>query len=147
MTRDVLTDNLSDILNRVDEEMEVEAAPPRRLKLPPAPPIAAVVEPPQVQGIKHDGHKLPWFLLPSDAIDDVLEVLQYGAVKYGERNWELGMEWSRPFSALMRHMWAWWRGETYDPESGKPHLAHAACCVLFLLAYERRGVGVDNRVK
>ena len=146
MTRDVLTDNLTDILNRVDEEMELEAAPPRRLKLPPTPPVTVAMVEPQ-EAIKNDQGKLPWHLLPADAVDDVLEVLQYGAAKYGERNWELGMEWSRPFSALMRHMWAWWRGETYDPESGKPHLAHAACCVLFLVAYERRGVGVDNRVK
>jgi hypothetical protein len=32
-----------------------------------------------------------------------------------------------------------------DHESGRSHLAHAACCVLFLLAYERRKVGTDDR--
>ena len=26
--------------------------------------------------------------------------------------------------------------DTTDPESGRPHLAHAACCVLFALALE-----------
>jgi Domain of unknown function (DUF5664) len=142
--------NLSDILNRIDEEMLHEPPPSPVMKKNriPIPQIHAEPEP-QIEegGIKNDHGKLPWHLLPSDAIDDVLEVLQYGAAKYGARNWELGMAWSRPFSALMRHMWAWWRGEIYDPESGKPHLAHAACCVLFLVAYERRGVGVDDRVK
>jgi hypothetical protein len=134
---------MAEMLNRVDEQMALELAQPKTK--PKHPSVVA----PQVytEAVKNDADKLPWHLLPSDAIDDVLEVLQYGAGKYGERNWERGMEWSRPFSALMRHMWAWWRGETYDPESGKPHLAHAACCVLFLVAYERRGVGVDNRVK
>jgi hypothetical protein len=138
-----MTDNpLSEILNRVDDQLSMELA---QLKTKTKHPTAAA--PVYVEAVKNDAGKLPWHLLPSDAIDGVLEVLQYGAAKYGERNWERGMEWSRPFSALMRHMWAWWRGETYDPESGKPHLAHAACCVLFLVAYERRGVGVDNRVK
>lgn len=57
----------------------------------------------------------------------------------GERNWEKGMDFSRLFSAGQRHLIAWWEGETIDPESGLPHLAHAACCVLFLLALEKRG--------
>lgn len=129
---------MAEMLNRVDEQLAMELAIPKKGKAPAVTHNTA---------IKNDEGKLPWFLLPPDAIDDVLGVLQYGAAKYGERNWERGMDWSRPFSALMRHMWAWWRGETYDPESGKAHLAHAACCVLFLLAYELRGVGVDNRVK
>jgi hypothetical protein len=134
---------LTDMLNRVDEQMALELTQPKLKGKHPVAPAPQVYN----EAVKNDAGKLPWHLLPSDAIDDVLEVLQYGAAKYGERNWERGMEWNRPFSALMRHMWSWWRGETYDPESGKPHLAHAACCVLFLVAYERRCVGVDNRVK
>lgn len=94
---------------------------------------------------KYDTGKLPYDLLPSDAVEDILSVLHFGAEKYAARNWELGMDWSRPFAALMRHMWAWWRGEDTDPESGLSHLAHAGCCILFLLAYQKRGVGTDNR--
>lgn len=98
-----------------------------------------------MKAIKHDTNKLPYDLLPSDAVEDVLAVLQFGAEKYSARNWELGMDWSRPFAALMRHMWAWWRGEDNDPESGLSHLAHAGCCIMFLLAYSKRNVGTDNR--
>lgn len=96
-------------------------------------------------GTKNDTGKLPWHLLPPDALDAILGVLDYGALKYGDRNWEQGMAWNRPFSALMRHMWAYWRGEDYDPETGQLHLAHAACCILFLLGYQLRGIGEDNR--
>lgn len=39
----------------------------------------------------------------------------------------------RYFAAAMRHLWAWWTGEERDAETGESHLAHAACCVLFLL--------------
>jgi hypothetical protein len=97
------------------------------------------------EGRKFDADKLPWHLLPPDAIEEIVRVLEFGANKYGDRNWEKGMAWNRPFAALMRHMWAWWRGEDRDPETGITHLAHAGCCILFLLAYERRGVGDDNR--
>lgn len=97
------------------------------------------------EGRKDDTGKLPYDLLPSDAIEEVLEVLKYGAAKYEPRNWEKGMAWSRPFAALMRHMWAWWRREPCDIETGITHLAHAGCCLLFLLSYELRKTGVDDR--
>lgn len=97
------------------------------------------------EGRKDDTGKLPYHLLPSDAVEEILKVLAFGATKYAPRNWEKGMAWSRPFSALMRHMWAWWRGERCDPETGLSHLAHAGCCILFLLSYEVRGGGNDDR--
>lgn len=95
-------------------------------------------------GVKHDTAKPRHSLLPH-SIDDIIAVLEYGAAKYGERNWELGMEWSRPWNAAMRHLWAWWRGEECDKESGLPHLAHCACNILFLLSYQKNGVGRDDR--
>lgn len=98
-----------------------------------------------LEGKKFDDDKLPWHLLPADAVEEIVKVLQFGATKYGERNWEAGMGWNRPFAALMRHMWSWWRREEVDPETGLSHLAHAGCCLLFLLAYVKRAVGKDNR--
>ena len=90
------------------------------------------------EGRKDDKGKLPYELLAPEFLEATCRVLQFGADKYGVRNWEKGMAWSRPFGALMRHMWAWWRGEVADPESGKSHLHHAACCIMFLIAYEER---------
>jgi hypothetical protein len=98
-----------------------------------------------LEGKKFDDEKLPWHLLPGDAIEEIVKVLDYGQKKYAPRNWEKGMAWNRPFAALMRHMWAWWRREEKDPETGLSHLAHAGCCILFLLSYTLRGVGEDNR--
>ncbi len=98
-------------------------------------------------GVKHDEHKPPMYLLPPELLEGTAAVLDFGARKYSERNWELGMAWHRPFSALMRHMWAWWRGEDNDPETGMPHTWHAACCIAFLMAYEQRKIGTDDRPK
>jgi len=98
-----------------------------------------------VSGHKDDRGKAPYHLIAPEFLDATAQVLQFGAAKYAERNWEQGMNWSRPFSALMRHMWAWWRGERADPETGMSHLWHAACCIMFLLAYEARSAGNDDR--
>lgn len=97
------------------------------------------------EGVKFDGDKLPYDLIPPELLESVAKVLQFGAKKYAPRNWEKGMSWGRVFSALMRHMWAWWRKEDKDPETGFSHLEHAACCIAFLIAYEKRGVGSDDR--
>lgn len=97
--------------------------------------------------LKKDADKTPIELVPPELIFSVADVLDFGAKKYAPRGWEEGMKWSRVFGALMRHMWDWWRGENFDPETGKSHLHHAGCCISFLIAYEARKVGEDDRPK
>jgi hypothetical protein len=99
------------------------------------------------EGRKDDSEKIRLELVPPELLFGVGSILTFGAKKYEDRNWELGMNWSRVFGALMRHMWAWWGGEKVDPESGKSHLWHAGCCIAFLIAYEERKVGNDDRPK
>lgn len=109
-------------------------------------PVETLMSPPPTsEGRKDDSGKTPWHLMPPDALNQIAQVLEFGAGKYGDRNWEKGMNWSRPFAALMRHMWAWWRGEDRDPETGLSHLAHAGCCILFLLTYQGHATGKDDR--
>ena len=85
-------------------------------------------------------------LLPN-SIWDIVAVLEYGAGIYGKSNWKLGMKWTRCFDAAMRHLWAWFRGENVDPESGLPHLAHAAVNLMFIMDYGAMGAGEDDRPK
>lgn len=77
-----------------------------------------------------------------------MKVLQFGATKYGERNWEKGIHYSRLYSAAIRHLNAWFEGEDSDKETGLSHLAHATCCILFLLAFvvlNGEGYSLDDR--
>ncbi|WP_439392598.1 dATP/dGTP diphosphohydrolase domain-containing protein [Bradyrhizobium sp. PMVTL-01] len=99
----------------------------------------------QEAGSKFDAGKARIDLIAPEMLFGTAEILTFGAEKYGERNWEKGMSWSRPFGALMRHLWAWWRGEKNDAETGKPHLWHASCCLMFLIAFEARSEGTDDR--
>ncbi len=96
---------------------------------------------------KHDSTKLRVDLLPVDALESIAEIMQFGAAKYGEHNWRKGMQWSRLYAACLRHLWAWWRGEDTDPESGLAHLAHAACCIMFLIHYTKSQSGADDRFR
>lgn len=84
-------------------------------------------------------------LVPFGAIAEIADVLAYGAAKYEANNWARGTEWGRYFAALCRHIFAWWRGEDRDPETGYSHLAHAGCCLVFLMEYQRNAWGVDDR--
>lgn len=97
------------------------------------------------EGVKHDGSKLPFDLISPQALGLLAAVLREGALKYGRRNWEAGMDHSRVYAAAQRHLNAYWGGEDLDPETGQPHLAHALCCVMFLTHYTTTGTGKDDR--
>lgn len=87
------------------------------------------------KGVKHDAGKLPYDLLPWQALEEVVKVLEFGAAEYGPYNWASGMKFSRLLAAAFRHLVSYWRGERNDAETGYSHLAHAVCCLLFLLHF------------
>ena len=85
-------------------------------------------------GRKFDTGKLQYGLLPPEALRQVVEVLTYGATKYAPDNWRYVPEAKRRyFDAAQRHIWEWKAGEANDSETGASHLAHAICCLMFLL--------------
>ena len=86
------------------------------------------------KGVKYDGEKPRWDLLPFDAVEEVVKVLTAGANKYADDNWKHVRPFSRRYiSALLRHLVARIKGEIYDPETGFRHTAHMGCCALFLI--------------
>ena len=88
-------------------------------------------------GRKFDGGKLRYGLLPPLALKATVDVLTFGAEKYEPDNWKHVPDSKRRyFDALQRHVWAWKEGEQIDPESGKHHLAHALCCLMFLYEHD-----------
>jgi hypothetical protein len=74
---------------------------------------------------KGDEGKTRYDLVPVEFTESEAEVFTFGAWKYGERNWELGLDPGRLYAAAMRHIQAHRKGELRDPESGLCHLAHA----------------------
>ena len=96
-------------------------------------------------GVKYDEGKLRFDLLPVRPLEEVARVYTIGAKKYADRNWEKGLQWGRVFAAMMRHAWAWWRGEKHDPKDGQHHLASVAWCALALMEYEETHQELDDR--
>lgn len=100
---------------------------------------SALVKLDKVEAIKHDQGKPDWTLVPFEALEDMVRVLEFGAKKYARNNWASngGFSWTRVLSATLRHLFAFMRGEDIDPESGLSHISHAQCNLLFLAYFIR----------
>lgn len=123
-----------------------------RLSSPPQPrmmPEEAFedADKPKSTGTKHDSGKAPLGLISSIALIAEAGVLAFGARKYAAHNWRGGMDWSRVYDAIQRHLVAWNAGEDVDPETGLSHLAHARCGLGFLLDYAVNHKELDDRYK
>ena len=93
---------------------------------------------------KFDAGKVQLEYLSPVAIEMLGQVLTFGVQKYAPHNWRHGMEWSRVLGALLRHTFAWARGQSLDEETGLSHMAHVMCCAMFLVEYEALGIGTDD---
>lgn len=98
------------------------------------------------EAVKFDKDKLDWSLLPFEALEGTVKVLQFGANKYARSNWKIGggFKYTRTISACLRHLFAYMRGQDLDPESGLSHIDHAMCNLVFL-AYFIRNKRVYNK--
>ena len=96
-------------------------------------------------GMKFDSEKPPLNLLPPLAILEVGKVLGFGAEKYAPENWRFVSDAEGRYrAAALRHIFQDLSGDRIltdptapagrvDSETGIDHLAHAICCLLFLL--------------
>lgn len=88
------------------------------------------------EGAKFDDGKPRMDLLPSDPLKEVAKVLTFGAKKYAAHNWRKGINYSRVYAGIQRHLSSWNDNVTFDEDTKLNHLAHAACGIMFLLEYE-----------
>jgi len=99
----------------------------------------AEIEQVRQSGMKFDGNKPRYSLLPKGVVNSVVEVLEFGAKKYSADNWqEVDNAEERYYNAAMRHIDSWWNGEKRDPETGIHHLAHAATNLFFLMWFDNK---------
>ena len=99
------------------------------------------------KGLRFNQGKLRYDLVEPRAHRDMVEVLTDGTNKYCARNWQLGLSWTSVIASLKRHIAAIERGEDYDSESGRLHIAHAACNVHFLNTFYYTFPQGDDRPK
>lgn len=82
--------------------------------------------------LRYNSGKLQWSLVDFDALEDMVKVLEFGAKKYAADNWKKGLKTNEIAESMMRHLFAYLRGEDIDPESGLPHTGHIMCNAMFL---------------
>jgi hypothetical protein len=104
----------------------------------------STTNPKDILGMK----KPPLRLIPPAGLLHVAKVMGLGATKYGPFNWrDKDVRRSIYLEAAMRHILSDLDGEEIDPESGQPHAAHAASCMLILMDAKATGNLVDDRPK
>lgn len=95
-------------------------------------------------GRKDDHGKPQMRLLPWVALVAVAQVMTWAIEgkenPYPAGNWKK-VEPDRYKDALGRHLAAYFEDDaSTDDESGLSHLSHAACCVLMLLWFQKKGI-------
>jgi hypothetical protein len=91
--------------------------------------------------------KLPLHLWPVTATALGSLGLLDGMLKYGRSNFRaVGIRASIYYDAASRHLNAWFEGESVDPDSGLPHLAHALACLAIIVDAEAAGKLNDDRM-
>ncbi len=64
------------------------------------------------------GSKLARYdLIPAGPLKELAEHYGKGASKYEDNNWRKGYDWGLSFASAMRHLWEFWGGKDYDPET------------------------------
>ena len=81
---------------------------------------------------RHNTGKLKWSLVEFSSLEDMVRVLEFGAEKYSPDNWKKGLDQKEIVESMLRHIFAYMRGEKMDPESGLPHVGHIQCNAMFL---------------
>lgn len=85
--------------------------------------------------------------IPAGALRELAEHYTKGGAKYGDHNFRKGFEWSKSYSALLRHLLAFWGGEDLDAETGSKHVTAVAWHALCLSTFMDEHPEFDDRYK
>ena len=90
------------------------------------------------QNIKADAGKPQLHLVPTEIINCIARVREFGNKKYKDSNSWKRVEKERYIDAMFRHLLKYVNdNNSVDKESGLPHLWHIACNVAFLCEMEK----------
>ena len=98
--------------------------------------------------VKNIEGKPPMSLISPLFLEQLAQVLGHGSQKYAPNMWRSDpMPFTHEIDSVLRHILAFNRGEDADPDSGLPHLAHAACRLMFLIERTVLHPEMDDRWK
>lgn len=85
--------------------------------------------------------------IPYEAQKQEALVWMFGTKKYSRDNWKKGLPFLSVCDSILRHINAYMQGETNDPESGLPHMAHIRCNTSMLIEFEITHPELNDRPK
>lgn len=89
---------------------------------------------------------LPYDLVPfQEMTESYVRVAEMGAKKYAPWNWTLGLSRVQLMCSMLRHIFAYLRGEECDPESGLCHADHILWNAVALVHNVYHGLEDDRR--
>jgi hypothetical protein len=99
------------------------------------------------KGIRLNAGKPRWSLLPQSSLIPMVRVLEFGAEKYGNHNWQKGLSVVEICESLKRHLDSFMEGEDTDFESFLSHIGHIQCNAMFLAWMLEHRPELDDRIK
>lgn len=99
------------------------------------------------QADRHNVGKLRWALVYWPALNELVKVLEEGAMKYAPDNWKKGLNREEILESIQRHLVALFDGEEYDPDfKGRTHhIGHIMCnCMFYLYHYWRNSFSKER---
>ncbi|MEM4710645.1 MAG: DUF5664 domain-containing protein [Candidatus Woesearchaeota archaeon] len=99
------------------------------------------------KGLRYNDGKLKWTLIDYNALEPLVEVLEFGTKKYSENNWKKGLYVTDICDSLLRHIYSFLNGENNDKESKLPHIGHILANSMFLSYMLKNKPELDNRHK
>lgn len=94
---------------------------------------------------KFDKGKPNLSYLPYDALVEIAYVMEFGARKYGNKNFRKGHSYTRLINAALRHLYKFNEGIDLDDDSHLTHLGHCASNLLMLLWMVKNKPEMDDR--
>jgi len=96
---------------------------------------------------RYNEGKPDWSLVDFESLEPMVRVLEYGATKYDRNQWKKGLFVLGVCASLLRHTFAFMKGENEDKESQLSHLGHIMCNAMFLVYYMKHKPELDDRNK
>lgn len=89
------------------------------------------------QAKRFNSGKLRWGLVDYTSLEEMLKVLEAGAIKYAPGNWQKGLHREEILESMQRHLIALFNGEEIDEDLGTHHMGNIMCNAMFYLYHKR----------
>lgn len=99
------------------------------------------------KALRYNKDKRKWSLVDYKSLEPMIEVLEFGVLKYSKNNWKKGLNKEEILESIMRHLSALMDGESNDSESGVSHMGHIMCNAMFYSYFDRKEKELNKEQK